>query len=421
MTKRNSQPSKPTRVKLSGVSGLLVIAALLFAQFVLGIDVLNLDEGTTTDNGGGAVIENGGEAPPIPDTIDTTSLADLKVIPGGYDGGWFQLYFTDPINSTNEADFHGAPIEEALVQLIDGAQQSIDAAIFELNSEPVTQALIRAKQRGVRVRVVTDNKHGINDPETTLTELQDAGIPVVADTSNRNLMHDKFFVVDGLYVWTGSTNITHNGMYNNNNNSILIRSSRLAQNYEAEFEEMFVNGEFGTSSPNIVPNPVVTVEGTPIETIFESEGDAGTRLAQLIQDAHTVRFMAFSFTDSLDYVDANGNKRSVMELLRDRAVAGELDVRGIVEASSRSFVEPLYCAGVNVRQDGNPDILHHKVFIFDGEIVALGSFNFSNSAASKNDENMLIIHNRAIAQAYLEEFNRRWEESEPIPADTFGC
>jgi len=219
MTKRNSQPTKPTRVRLGGVSGLLVILALLFAQFVLGIDVLNLDESTTTDNGGSTVFEGGGNAPPdIPDTVDTGSLADLRPIPGGYDGGWFQLYFTQPINSTNEADFHGAPIEDALVQLIDSAQQSIYAAIFELNSEPVTQALIRAHQRGVRVRVVTDNKHGLNDPETTLTELQDAGIQVVADTSNRNLMHDKFFVIDGLYVWTGSTNITHNGMYNNNNN-----------------------------------------------------------------------------------------------------------------------------------------------------------------------------------------------------------
>ena len=414
MTKRNSQPPKPARIKLGGASGVLLILALLFAQFVLGIDVLNLEEGTTTDNGGGGAV-----VPEIPDTIDTSALADLNVIPGGYDGGWFQLYFTDPINSTNEADFHGAPIEEALMRLIDSAQQSIDAAIFQLNSEAVTQALIRAQQRGVRVRVVTDDKHGINDPGTTLTELQDAGIPVVADTSRRNLMHNKFFVVDGLYVWTGWTNITHNGMYNNNNNSILIRSSRLAQNYEAEFEEMFA-GEFGTSSPNIVPNPVVTVEGTAIETIFESEGDAGTRLAQLIQDAHEVRFMAFSFTDSLDWND-NGTKRSVMELLRDRSAAGALDVKGIVESSSRSFVEPLYCAGVNVRQDGNPDILHHKVFIFDGEIVAFGSFNFSNSAASKNDENMLIIHNRAIAQVYLEEFNRRWAESEPIPVDTFGC
>ena len=420
MTKRTNQPPKPPRIKLGGTSGLLIILALLFAQFVLGIDVLGLNEDTSTNNGGTVIGGGGGSAPPdIPDIIDTSSLTDLRPIPGGYDGGWFQVYFTQPINSTNEADFHGAPIEEALVRLIDSAQQSIDAAIFEMNSEPVTQALIRAHQRGVRVRVVTDNKHGLNDPETTITELQDAGIPVVADTSSRNLMHDKFFVVDGLYVWTGSTNITHNGIYNNNNNAILIRSSRLAQNYEAEFEEMFA-GEFGTTSPNIVPNPIVTVDGTIIETIFESEGDAGTRLAQLIQDAHTVRFMAFSFTDSLRWND-NGTERSVMELLRDRAASGELDVRGIVEASSRAFIEPLYCAGVNVRQDGNPDILHHKVFIFDGEIVALGSFNFSNSAASKNDENMLIIHSRALAQAYLEEFNRRWAESEPLPADEFDC
>ncbi len=413
MTKRNTQPPKPTRIKLGGLSSVLLILALLFAQFVLGIDVLNLSEET-------APTESGGAAPSIPDVVDTSSLADLRPIPGGYDGGWFQLYFTQPINSTDEADFHGAPIEEALVQLIDSAQHTIDAAIFELNSEPVTQALIRAHQRGVRVRVVTDNKHGLNDPETTITELQEAGIPVVADTSSRNLMHNKFFVIDGTYVWTGSTNITHNGIYNNNNNAIVIRSSRLAQNYAAEFEEMF-EGQFGVSSPDAVPNPLVTVEGTPIETIFEAEGDAATRLAQLIQEAQTVRFMAFSFTDSLEYVDENRVERSVMELLRDRALSGALDVRGIVEASSRSFVAPLYCAGVEVRQDGNPDILHHKVFIFDGEIVALGSFNFSNSAASKNDENMLIIHNRAIAQAYLEEFNRRWAESEPIPSDALDC
>jgi phosphatidylserine/phosphatidylglycerophosphate/cardiolipin synthase-like enzyme len=84
-------------------------------------------------------------------------------------------------------------------------------------------------------------------------------------------MHDKFIVIDRTYVWTGSTNLTHTGIYTQNNNAILIRSSRLAENYTTEFEELF-NGEFGKTSPTNVPNPDLIVDGTRIETFFESEG-----------------------------------------------------------------------------------------------------------------------------------------------------
>ncbi len=95
-------------------------------------------------------------------------------------------------------------------------------------------------------------------------------------------------------------------------------------------------------------------------------------------------------------------------------------MQGIIEVSSRQFVEPMVCAGMDVRQDGNTQgFMHDKVFIIDGSIVVTGSFNFSESAANSNDENVLIIHNTDIANAYLEEFNRRWAEAVKIPAGTF--
>ena len=47
-------------------------------------------------------------------------------------------------------------------------------------------------------------------------------------------------------VWMGSMNFTHNGIYNNNNNAMLIRSVRMAENYQAEFDEMFLEGIFNT-------------------------------------------------------------------------------------------------------------------------------------------------------------------------------
>jgi len=400
--------SKARRVTLGGTTGIILIAIVLFVQYGLGIDVLNTESDT-------------GEKPPAAEIAEPVEIPSttLARIPGGYDGGWFQLYFSSPVASQDEADFHDSPVEGALVTALDGAQQTVDMAIYELESQPITDALIRAKERGVQVRVVTDGTDGLESPDATFDQLELADIPIVSDGTRRGYMHNKFVVIDGLYVWTGSTNLKPNAFYRNNNNAMLIRSSRLAQNYTAEFEELFA-GQFGKSSPKAVPNQTVTVDGTQIETYFESEGDVGARLAELVNGAQSVRFMAFSFTESLEWTE-DGAQHSVMLLMRDRAQAGALDVRGIVEASSRNQVKPLLCAGLDVRQDGNSYVMHHKVFIFDDSIVAMGSFNFSSRASNDNDENMLIIHSPDIARAYLEEFSRLWAEAQVIPESAFDC
>ncbi len=396
-----SGPSNLQRAIVTAISGVTLILIVLIAQLV-GVDT--------------PLEEDKPENPPVDDNPNVP-VGELVSIPGGYDGGWFQVYFTEPIQDDN---FQGSPLEAALVKLLDEATTRIDAALYELNSRPITDALIRAHQRSVQVRVVTDGDAGEEDPDSTIVDLDMAGIPIVSDGTRGGEMHDKFIVVDQTYVWTGSTNLTESGIYWQNNNAILIRSSQLAQNYASEFEELF-NKQFGKSSPNTVPNPVITIDGTQIETFFESEGDVPARLAQLFRQAHSVRFMAFNFTDSLRWRES-GTDRSIMTLLIDEAAAGQIDVAGIVEATSRRFVSPMVCAGLDVRQDTNPEFLHHKVFIIDESIVVTGSFNFSGGAMDNNDENLLIIHNPALAQVYLEEFNFLWNEwSEPIPAGTFQC
>lgn len=395
------------RVTIGGISGLVIVVIVLVAQYGLGIDV-GLDE--EPDNPGS------GNPAPVVEVPDVTVPENLIPIDGGYDGGWFQVYFTEP-DYFSDGPYAGSPVEAAVVTAIDGAQSSVDAAIYELNSQPITDALIAAHERGVRVRVATDGEHGLEDPDTTMDQLEDVGIPVVSDEFRNDFMHNKFLVIDGSYVWTGSTNLTVNGLYRNNNNAILIRSSRLAQNYQAEFDELFA-GEFGKTSPGDVPNPVVSIDGTQIETLFESEGYFPERLIELLRDADTARFMAFSFTSSFSIEDRS---ESIMDVLVEEHNAGSLDVQGVIEASQRSFMAPLVCAGLDIRQDGNPRILHHKVFVLDGEIVVMGSFNFSRSASVGNDENVLIIHHPGLAQVYLNEFARRWAEGSPITTGDVEC
>jgi len=52
--------------------------------------------------------------------------------------------------------------------------------------------------------------------------------------------------------------------------------------------------------------------------------------------------------------------------------------------------------------------MHHKVFIIDNETVITGSFNPTKNADLRNDENILIIHNKWIAKKYLKEFEKVW-------------
>ena len=62
---------------------------------------------------------------------------------------------------------------------------------------------------------------------------------------------------------------------------------------------------------------------------------------------------------------------------------------------------------LNVIQDKNPEFMHHKVFIVD-DIVVLGSYNPTSSGNSKNDENILIIYDKELADKFLGEFDYVW-------------
>ncbi len=68
----------------------------------------------------------------------------------------------------------------------------------------------------------------------------------------------------------------------------------------------------------------------------------------------------------------------------------------------------LKAAGVQVRNDTNPNLMHHKVAIIDGHIVLIGSFNWTASADRDNNENLLVIRSAELATALEREFQRIW-------------
>jgi len=81
-----------------------------------------------------------------------------------------------------------------------------------------------------------------------------------------------------------------------------------------------------------------------------------------------------------------------------------------VESNTGGEFENLRRAGLDVKMDGISGLMHHKVIIIDGKTVITGSYNFSASAERSNDENLIIIRSETLAQEFLLEFNKVWQQ-----------
>lgn len=321
-----------------------------------------------------------------------TSPARAPAASGGASGE-VEAYFTRP-NPGDSPALRGGPAE-ALARAIDAAGRSVDMAIYRLDLDRVRDALLAAHRRGVAVRLVVESD---NLDEPAIHALLAAGVPVVGD-GGEALMHDKFTVIDGREVWTGSMNYTVGDAYFNDNNLLRLVGADLAEAYREEFDEMFQGETFGAFSLPGGGRRVELGDGTTVEVYFAPDDRPLERLVTLVGEAgQRVDFLAFAFTSS-----------DLAQAMIERSREG-VAVRGVVDAGQAANLgsqwEALRAAGLDVRLDGNPDNMHHKVIVIDAAVVVTGSYNFSRSAETLNDENLVVLHDPALARLFLEEVDR---------------
>ena len=315
------------------------------------------------------------------------------VPPRHHEGAFWELYFT----SQCQPEFR-------LAELIRGAKRKIHLACYDLDNPEVIDALI-ARKGELEIMVVTETD---NSGSWGVSRLRDAGIPVKTDDRNP-LMHDKFVVIDDSVVWTGSYNLTERGSSLNYDNAIVIFAPGLASNYEAEFQEMW-EGRFGAGSPRNT-QCCFLLDSVPVENYFAPEdGVAGHIISEINQADREIIFMVYSFTD-----------KGMAGAMIARHGDG-LRVEGIFnrrqERDENSVYPLLVGAGIPVYFSPKDKTLHHKVMVIDSSVVITGSFNFTKSANTRNDENILIIRSPELARAYLEEYER--VKARSTPSDMAG-
>ncbi len=216
----------------------------------------------------------------------------------------------------------------------------------------------------------------------------------IEDTSS-GLMHNKFCIIGTDTVWTGSMNPTQRGAAINNNNVIIITSETIANNYLDEYEEL-KSGIFHKG--NAITTPTTIIDNTEVTIAFCPEDNCKQQVLEELKSAQeSIYFMTFSFTD-----------KDIASVLIEKSKS--MPVKGIMELSQAkgtySVLPQLNTTAVEVHLDTSKATMHHKVFIIDEHTVITGSYNPTKSGDERNDENLLIIKDKTIAQQFIHEYNK---------------
>ena len=325
-----------------------------------------------------------------------------------------------------------ADLLSKLLERISNTKNTIDMAVYSYDdfsgttgivSAHISDSLIAAHHRGVKIRVVFDNK-----TSTQMSRLEADGISVMKRSIpgiDGGIMHNKFFVFDGRdttnapddWVITGSWNVTNSGTLDDAQNAIFIQDQSLARIYTLEFEEMFgsstetknpVQAHFGAYKTDNTPH-VTFIKGTKVESFFSPSDHTTSNIIRALSTADKdIFFGVMSFTRS-----------DIAQTLITKKSAG-VNVRGIINDQSGSVLGTLQAGGVDVfiaNHDTVKGIFHHKYGVVDpfndnsDPLVITGSHNWSTNAETDNDENTLIIHSGVIARQYAQEFAKRYKES----------
>jgi hypothetical protein len=332
-----------------------------------------------------------------------------------------KVYFNHPVNNTVSsgvnAIYLNQQFDDTIKAYIDHAKYTLDIAVYNFGlgttMANIAGAVNNAFNRGVIIRWIYNSSSSNN----SLPDL-DVNIPKIGSPTgiNYGIMHNKFMVIDGNsadindpIVLTGSTNWTDQQINSDYNNMLIVQDKNLALAYITEFNEMWGSAtptpnltlsKFGQYKTDNTPHQF-TIDGKLVELYFSPSDNTTQKLISKINSANSsIYFGIYAFTDT-DVSDALTNK------IQNEGIY----VAGIMDQFSVNYtpypnLTPVM--GNNLKVFNLPYIYHNKMMLIDpcdvnsDPMIFTGSHNWSASADTKNDENVLIIHDDTISNLYYQ-------------------
>jgi phosphatidylserine/phosphatidylglycerophosphate/cardiolipin synthase-like enzyme len=282
-------------------------------------------------------------------------------------------------------------VEDYVLGELASAKKQVRMAFFNISLYEIPAVLKTLKEDGVDVDVLLDKKQQDQEYNTMFESLTKAGISVtlIENTKAEDAtMHDKFTVIDGSLLITGSANYSSTAFNKSDEDLLTVENTDLCSRYLAEFDELKAGGK--EKSPDYP-------ESAKIQAWMSPEDSVNKKIESLIENAETHVLVAM-FQINLenlvsDLIDVKNKGLTVLVIL---------DGLHLAEGGAE---KTLMDAGVNVilaeNTSGQYSEMHSKILVVDHQIVAMGSYNWTAIASFYNDENLVIINDAQMA-AYAE-------------------
>ena len=337
---------------------------------------------------------------------------------------------------------------EALVAFLgragDGWQ--IHGAVYEFQWPAALAAVKQAHRRGAKVKVLYDNIEAWHKGKPTgpwklnRDAINTAKIKSLCKgRTHGTLMHNKFFVLSDhghpVAVWTGSTNLTENGIFGHSNVGHIVEDRDIATKYLAYWHRLDRDPEVGPDyrDANVAASPAPPVPWTAETTsVFSPRGtdlDALEWYAHIAGGAQAALFMTFAFGMHESFKEVYRKDDAILRLALLEKEGGnpntiEQDKKDIQEIRNRPNVvvaignrivtnsfDRWLAEMSKISAHVHVYWIHTKYMLVDplGDtpIVVIGSANFSQASTDTNDENMIVIRgDMRIADIYFGEYVR---------------
>ncbi|MBV9390077.1 MAG: phosphatidylserine/phosphatidylglycerophosphate/cardiolipin synthase family protein [Chroococcidiopsidaceae cyanobacterium CP_BM_ER_R8_30] len=369
----------------------------------------------------------------------------------------------------------GDDLEQEIIDTITAAKSTVDVAVMELRLPGIAQALVNRQKAGVKVRVILDKTYSHPLRDLSLEEaaklsarerdrdesdkqlvqlsgdaliiLHDGGVPIIdnaaSGSASSGIMHHKFVIVDGRTLIVTSANFTakqihgamnHPESQGDANNLLKIESPQLVALFSQEFNLMWGDGPGGRPEtkrfgllkpfrpiqPVQVGNTLVEVNFSPTSSSQPWEQSGNGLIGQTLSTARkSIDLALFVFSAprladvlEVDHQQGVQERTLISQDFAYRPYSEGLVMQGIASRSCKykPWQNPLTTVGVPQLPQG--ELLHHKFAVIDGQTVITGSHNWSEAANTKNDEDLLVIHNSTVAAHFQREFERLYTNAE---------
>lgn len=337
-------------------------------------------------------------------------------------------------------------LEDAFIAFVDrakGDEWGLRGAFYEFEWPRALEALRDAKKRKADVHILYD---GIaNARRAPLTANEDAialaGITgVCKPRTTGKIMHNKFLVLTRKgkpqAVWTGSTNLSENGIFGHLNCGHIVDDAAVAGEYLEYWEELCTNPEtpgerLWMGEHNARPLPAGE-ELPPMTTVFSPHSGQGVLkwYREIAGTATGALMMTFAFGMDAGFKDLYRRDDDILRFaLMDKVAVGRkasVERQKVEIQEIRNRANVVVAIGNRIPTNSfdrwlreldklSPKTMvpwiHTKFMLVDplGEspTTITGSANWSDDSTSTNNENMVIIHgDQRVADIYLGEFMR---------------